>query len=138
MPRYPNSSLDVRLYKHKVGKLLYTICTCINIPFATCMTAIKLICVLLSIFCAIEHILCYLSRYPSLSIYFVKGEENHLQGYNNANYARDVNDHCSIGAYFFVLKSTYILWSCKKQSTTSRSSCEFEYRALSNYTNEAI
>ena len=83
-------------------------------------------------------ILRYIGRYPSLGIFFKAGEENHLSGYSDADYAQDPDDHISTSAYLFFLGSTPISWCSRKQTSTARSSCESEYRALANCTCEAI
>ena len=53
--------------------------------------------------------------------------------------ARDIDDIISVGAYIFFLgNSPIISWNSKKQSNTSRSSCESEYRALAQCSCEAV
>lgn len=53
-------------------------------------------------------ILHYIRYYPSIGLYFAKGEENHLQGFLDANYAQDANNIISRGAYLFTLRLTSI------------------------------
>ncbi len=48
----------------------------------------------------------YVCHYPSCGIYYVEGEENTLRGYIDADFAQDVDDWCSIGAYIFMLGSS--------------------------------
>jgi hypothetical protein len=86
----------------------------------------------------VKGILRYLCRYPSTGLFFIEGEDNQFQGFSDADYAQDADDHISTGAYLFTLGQTPISWSSKKQTTTARSSCEFEYRALSTCTCEVI
>jgi hypothetical protein len=85
----------------------------------------------------LKGILRYLRRYPSFGIYYINGEDDKLQGYSDANYAADLDERISTSAYLFTLGSSPISWNSKKQSSTARSSCESEYRALSLCTMEA-
>lgn len=87
---------------------------------------------------AAKHILRYVRRYPDLGLFFESGEENHLRGYTDADYGQDIDDRISVGAFIFFLGNTPISWNSKKQSSTSRSSCESEYRALAQCSCEAI
>jgi hypothetical protein len=73
-----------------------------------------------------------------LGLFFKQGEENRLHGYTDADYGQDIDDRVSIGAYIFFLGNSPISWNSKKQSNTSRSSCESEYRALAQCSCEAV
>lgn len=53
-------------------------------------------------------------------------------------YGQDIHDRIFVGAYIFFLGNFPISWNSKKQSTTSRSSCESEYKALAQCSCEAI
>ena len=87
---------------------------------------------------AAKHILRYIRRHPDLGLFFQQGEDNCLNGYTDADYGQDVDDRISIGAYIFFLGNSPVSWNSKKQSSTSRSSCESEYRALAKCSCEAI
>jgi hypothetical protein len=87
---------------------------------------------------AAKHILRYVRWYPDLGLFFKPVEENCLHGYTDANYKHDIDDNILVGAYIFFLGNTPISWNSKKQSSTSRSSCEFEYKALARCLCEAI
>jgi histone deacetylase 1/2 len=87
---------------------------------------------------AVEATMCYLCQYPSTGLYFVEGEESNLLGFSNIDFAHVLDDRIFTGAYIFVLGTTPVSWSSKKQTTTTRSSCGAEYRALSNCNCEAI
>ena len=50
---------------------------------------------------------------------------------------QDIDDRISVGAYIFFIGNSPISWNSKKQSSTSRSSCESEYRALAQCSCEA-
>ena len=73
-----------------------------------------------------------------MGLFFKQGEENRLHGYTDADYGQDIDDRISVGAYIFFLGNSPISWNSKKQSSTSRSSCESEYRALAQCTCKAV
>ena len=87
---------------------------------------------------AAKHILRYVRRHPDLGLLFQQGEDSGLNGYTDADYGHDIDDRVSVGAYIFFLVSSQISWNSKKQSSTSRSSCESEYRDLAQCTCEAV
>ena len=77
-------------------------------------------------------------RYPNLGLFYKQGGENILHGYTDADYGQDVDDRISVGAYIFFIGNSPVSWNSKKQSSTSRSSCESEYRALARCSCEAV
>lgn len=87
---------------------------------------------------AAKHVLRYVRRYPDLGLFFKQGEENGLHGYTDADYGQDIDDRIYVGAYIFFIGSSPVFWNSKKQSSSSRSTCEYEYRALSQCSCEAI
>lgn len=56
-------------------------------------------------------------HYPSTGLYFVEGEDNTFLDFSNAHFAHDLDDQISINAYMFMLGTTPISWSSKKQTT---------------------
>lgn len=72
-----------------------------------------------------KHILRYVRRYLDLGLFFEPGEQNRLHGYTDIDYGQDIDDKISVGVYIFFFGNTLISWNSKKQSSTSRSSCEF-------------
>lgn len=123
--------VDATMYKRLVGKLLYLTRTRPDISFATNQASRYMHEPQELHLAVVKGILRYLKRYPSYGIYYVNGEDTTLQGYSDANYAADLDDRISTSAYLFTLGSSPVSWNSKKQSSTARSSCESEYRALS-------
>jgi hypothetical protein len=87
---------------------------------------------------AVQHLLNYLCRHPSDGLWFPRGGGTSLTGFSDVDYNGNPDDRTSTSAYIFYFGQTPISWSSRKQSSSSRSSCESEYRALAKCTCEAI
>jgi hypothetical protein len=61
-----------------------------------------------------------------------------LRAYADANWTRDPTDRRFTTGYCFLLGSSLISWSNKKQSVVAHSSTEAEYRALTDATSELL
>lgn len=57
-----------------------------------------------------------------------------LRVYSNADWTGDLTDRKSTTGYYSFQGDSLIAWRSKKQSVTSRSSTEAEYRALADTT----
>ena len=51
--------------------------------------------------------------------------------YADSDWGRDIDNHCSVSGYVFLLGDLAISWSAKKQPTVAGSSTEAEYMSLS-------
>lgn len=131
-------SVDATLYRMLVGKLLFLTKTRPDLTHAVSVVSRFMQHPQEAHLQAAKHILRYVRRYPDLGLFFKQGEENLLRGYTDADYGQDVDDRISVGAYIFFLGNSPISWNSKKQSSTSRSSCESEYRALAQCSCEAV
>ena len=130
--------VNATLYRMLVGKLLFLTKTRPDITHAVSMISRFMQNPQEAHLQAAKHVLRYLRRYPSLGLFFQQGEENYLHGYTDADYGQDIDDRISVGAYIFFLGNSPVSWNSKKQSSTSRSSCESEYRALAQCSCEAV
>ena len=130
--------VNATLYRMLVGKLLFLTKTRPDITHAVSVVSRFMHNPQEAHLQAAKHILRYVRRYPDLGLFFKQGEDNRLHGYTDADYGQDVDDRISVGAYIFFLGTSPISWNSKKQNSTSRSSCESEYRALSHCSCEAI
>ena len=126
------------LYRMLVGKLLFLTKTRPDITHAVSVVSRFMQNPQEAHLQAAKHILHYLRRHPDLGLFFQQGEDNRLNGYTDADYGQDIDDRISVGAYIFFFGNSPISWNSKKQSSTSRSSCESEYRALPKCSCEAI
>ena len=134
----PTPPVDATLYRTLVGKLLFLTKTRPDITHAVSIVSRFMQQPKEAHLQAAKHILRYVRRYPDLGLFFKQGEENRLHGYTDADYGQDIDDRISVGAYIFFLGNSPISWNSKKQSSTSRSSCESEYRALAQCSCEAV
>ncbi|KAL8149357.1 hypothetical protein AgCh_006393 [Apium graveolens] len=123
-------------YKAIVGKLLYLTSSRPDICFSV---------QLLSQFLhaqahlvAVERVLRYLKLTSQHGLFFSDKSSLTFQGFSDSDWGGDPGDRRSVGEYCFLLGSTAISWRSKKQSLTSKSTCEAEYRALSDASCEVI
>ena len=130
--------VNAKTYRMFVGKLLFLTKTRPDIAHAVSVVSRFMQSPQAAHLQAAKHILRYVRRYPDLGLFFKQGEENLLRGYTDADYGQDIDDRISVGAYLLYLGNSLISWNSKKRSSTSRSSCKSEYRALAQCTCEAI
>ncbi len=128
-------SVHATLYRQLMGKLLYLTRTHLDLAHVVGLVSRYMQALEESHMAAVKAIMCYLRHYGSLLFW---GEKSNLLGFSNIDFAHVPNDRISTGAYVFVLGTTPVSWSSKKQTTTARSSYGADYRALSNCTCEAI
>ncbi|UYV73291.1 hypothetical protein LAZ67_10002537 [Cordylochernes scorpioides] len=126
-------------YKELIGALLYlSNCTRPDISFATSK---------LSQFCAnpgkkhweaAKHVLRYLSGTIDLELSYVKGNNNKVAMFTDADYGSDTDDRRSFSGMVAVIDGNVINWRSKKQQCVSLSTMESEYIALCHSAKEAV
>lgn len=79
---------------------------------------------------ACKRVLIYLKATQDYGLKFLKEGSMQLTGFTNTDWACNLDDRKSIGAYYIYLGNNLISWSSKKQTMITRSSAESEYRAL--------
>ena len=79
---------------------------------------------------AVMRILGYLKLNPGRGIFFKKDTVRNMEIYTDASHARDLEDRKSTTGYCSYLWGNLVTWRSKKQTVTSRSSCEAELRVV--------
>ena len=86
---------------------------------------------------ALKHVLRYVKETLTFKLKYEKSDE-HIIGYSDADWARDVEKCKSTFDFIFLLGKGAISWGCKKQAYVALSTMEVEYVSLSQATREAI
>ncbi|KAH9734278.1 hypothetical protein KPL71_017313 [Citrus sinensis] len=130
---------DPTLYRSLVGGLQYLILTRPDIAYSVHKLSQYLNAPTLQHWLACKKVLKYLQATITYGLHIQKEgilETTGLTGYSDADWACDVDDRKSIGAYCIYLGNNLISWSSKKQPIVAKSSTESEYRALSSASSE--
>ena len=80
----------------------------------------------------VKRILRYLKQTISYCLLLSCSNSFTFQAFSDADWAGDIDDRRSVGAYCIFLGSTLISWRSKQQATVARSSTEAEYKALAD------
>ena len=81
---------------------------------------------------ACKRVLRYLKETMDYGLKFSAGGKMEITGFTDADWACDIDDRKSIGAYCIYFGNNLVSWSSKKQFVVTRSSAESEYRALAS------
>ena len=79
---------------------------------------------------AVEQILCFLKGAPGRGILYSNHRHNRLECLTDADWAGSKEDRRSTSGYYVFVRGNLVSWKSKKQSVVSRSSVEYEYRAM--------
>ena len=71
-------------------------------------------------------------------LFYDKVNDLTISALSDVDWASSVNDRRSTSGYVFLLVTTTILWSSKKEPIVALSSTEAEYRPMTNATCEAM
>jgi hypothetical protein len=113
-------------YQHLVGELNYLTKTRWDIGFAEFLLSWYMHKPQQLHLNAAFAVLQYLRCHPSLGLWYPKGEHLTMYGFSGGDYASDIDDRISTGAYLFTIGGSPISWQSKKQTVTSRLSYESE------------
>lgn len=130
-------------YRSLVGSLLYIAkCSRPDINFAVHQLTKFGNCYSQEHWTAAKRVLRYLKQTKDEALSFCKVPDTtgqlKLVGYTDSDWAMDLDDRKSTGAYVFFLFNTPITWTTKKQPVVALSSTEAEYIALVEAAKEAI
>ena len=123
---------DATSYRSLVGGLQYLVLTRQEIAFAVHKLSQYVTAPTLQHVMACKRVLRYLKETADHGLKFSAGGEMKITGFTDADWACDVDDRKSIGAYCIYFGNNLISWSSKKQAVVTRSSAESEYRALAS------
>ncbi|KAL3511542.1 hypothetical protein ACH5RR_024259 [Cinchona calisaya] len=87
---------------------------------------------------AVLRILRYIKGTPFHGLHFSSRSLLDLRAYSDADWSGDLTDRRSITGFCFFLGTSLISWRSKKQTITSHSSTEAEYRAMADATQELV
>ncbi|KAK6144629.1 hypothetical protein DH2020_021449 [Rehmannia glutinosa] len=127
---------DPTLYHSVVGALQYLTITHPEISFA-----VNKVCQFMQTprephWSAVKRILRYLKGTCSFGLFIQPSATLSIHAYSDLDWAGCPDDRRSTHGYCVYLGPNLISWSAKKQTTTSRSSTEAEYRAIAFVTTE--
>ncbi|KAH9711302.1 retrovirus-related pol polyprotein from transposon RE1 [Citrus sinensis] len=133
-----NLVVNVTEYRSIIGALQYLVLTRPELAFSVNKLSQFLAAPTEKHWIACKKILRYLKATEDYGLLFKAGDEMRITAYTDADWACDVDDRKSVGAYCVYLGQNLISWSSKKQQTVARSSTESEYRALSTACAEIV
>jgi hypothetical protein len=88
---------------------------------------------------AVKHIVRYVTGTKNWGLWFSRREEEvSLTGFNDSDYASDVDKRKNITRVIFFLADSPITWQSMKRKVVVQSSCEAEYIAAANATCQAL
>ncbi|XP_020266030.1 uncharacterized protein LOC109841474 [Asparagus officinalis] len=129
---------DPTLYRQLVGSLVYLTVTRPDIAYAVHVVNQFMAAPRTIHFTVVLRILRYVKGTLLHGLHFSSHSSLILTGYSDADWASDPTDRHSTTGYCFFLGDSLISWRSKKQTVTSRSSTESEYRALADTTSELL
>ena len=123
---------DATSYRSLVGDLQYLVLTRPEIAFAVHKLSQYVTALTLQHIMACKRVLRYLKETMDYGLKFSAGGKMEITGFTDADWACDIDDRKSIGAYCIYFGNNLVSWSSKKQSVVTRSSAKSEYRALAS------
>ena len=76
---------------------------------------------------AVIRILRYLKSTPGKGLMFLKNNHLDIEGYTDADWARNICDRKSTSSYFTFVGGSLVTWGSKKQKVVALSSAEVEF-----------
>ncbi|KAJ9537573.1 hypothetical protein OSB04_030306 [Centaurea solstitialis] len=129
---------DPTLYRQLVGSLVYLTVTRPDIAYAVHIVSQFMSAPCSDHYAAVLRILWYLKGTIFHGLYFSSTSSLTLRGFSDVDWDSDMTDRRSTTGFCFFLGESLISWRSKKQSLTTRSSTEAEYRALADTSQELI
>ncbi|GAU13002.1 hypothetical protein TSUD_173010 [Trifolium subterraneum] len=131
-------TVDVTNYRQIVGCLMYLLATRPDLTYSVCLIARYMERPTEIHLAAAKRVMRYLKGTLDLGILYRRNEEMKLQGWSDSDYAGDLDDRKSTSGYVFMLGSSIISWSSKKQAIVTLSTTEAEFVAAASCACQSI
>jgi hypothetical protein len=119
--------VDSTLYKQIVGSLIYLTATRPDLIFVVSLISRYMEHPTESHLMAAKRIQRYVKGTTSFGMFYRKGGDAEFFGYTDSDYAGDQDDRKSTSGYVFMMNSSAISWSSKKQPVVTLSTIEAEF-----------
>ena len=129
---------DPSLYRKLVGSLVYLTITRPDISFVVQQVSQFLQTPHHLHLTTVRKIIRYVQSTSTRGLFFPADNSTRLAAYSDTDWAGCVNTSRSITGWYVFLGDALISWKSKKQDRVSKSSTEFEYRAMSFAWSEII
>lgn len=134
--RVPDKNIP---YREAVGSLMHlAIVSRPDIMFAVSLVSRYLNCYDHTHWNVVKKIMKYLKETMSYGLHYTSSQENMLQAYSDADYAKDINTRRSLTGYVFIKNGAAITWATQRQQSVALSTTEAEFMAACSATKEAI
>ncbi|XP_068666352.1 secreted RxLR effector protein 161-like [Aristolochia californica] len=130
--------IDSTFYKQIVGSLMYLTSTRPDVMFVVSLISRFMDCPTELNFQAKKMILRYLKGTIGFGVFYKKGGSEELIAYIDSDYVGDIDERKNISGYVFMLGSSAVSWSSKKQPVVTLSTTEAKFIAATSCAYQAI
>ncbi|XP_021734151.1 uncharacterized protein LOC110700876 [Chenopodium quinoa] len=129
---------DPEKYRSLIGKLLYLNLSRPNISFSVQQLSQFMSCPREPHWQAALHVVKYLKGTSDWGLFYPNNSPFRMVDYCDADNGSCTFSGRSLTGYCIFLGACLVSWKTKKQATVSKSSCESEYRSMSQTTSEMV
>ncbi|GKV42713.1 hypothetical protein SLEP1_g50091 [Rubroshorea leprosula] len=126
------------LYKQIVGSLMYLTATRPDIMHAISLISRYMDCPKEVHLLVAKRILRYLQGTAEYGLFYKNGEKSKFFEFTNGDFVRDLDDRKSTSGYVFIMGTTAISWTSRKQSIVTLSTTKAEFVAATTCACQAI
>ena len=130
--------IDGTFYKQIVGSLMYLTATRPDLMFVVSLISRYMERPTETHLQTAKRVLRYVKGTVSFGLFYKKGGNEELVGYTDSDYVGDQNDRKSTSGYVFILSSSVVSWSSKKQPIVTLSTTEAEFIAAASSACQAV
>ncbi|CAJ2653663.1 unnamed protein product [Trifolium pratense] len=124
--------VDATNYRQMTCCLMYLLASRPDLTFSVCLVARYMERPTEIHLAAIKRIMRYLKGTLELGIWYIRNEKLTLVGWSDSDYAGDLDDRKSTSGYVYMLGSSAVSWSSKKQAIVTLSTTEAEFVAAAS------